>query len=164
MNSKLLAIACLCLVVLAACKPEPAETAVAAADAPPAMAETAVMSEGTPSEGAPTFDQKGFAGTFRGTLPCADCPGIDTVLSLKADGTYALTEDYQGDDMRDSELDGTWTAEHDDQHIRLDPNSKSETDRVYALVSNDEISPLAVDGKPATDGGVATLQREAAAQ
>src|SRR5690606_23661002 len=144
------------------CKPEPAETAVAA-DAPPAMAGTAVMAEGTPSEGAPTFDQKGFAVTFRGTLPCADCPGIDTVLALNAAGTYALTEDYQGDDMRDSELDGTWTAEHDDQHIRLDPKSKSDADRVYALVSNDEISPVAADGEPATDGVAATLKRDAAA-
>ncbi|MHA7816940.1 MAG: copper resistance protein NlpE N-terminal domain-containing protein [Pseudohaliea sp.] len=27
-------------------------------------------------------------GTYRGILPCADCPGIETVITLTADGTY----------------------------------------------------------------------------
>lgn len=34
--------------------------------------------------------------TFKGTLPCADCPGIDTVITLKPDGTYESSMTYQG--------------------------------------------------------------------
>lgn len=33
-------------------------------------------------------------GTYEGTLPAADCPGIKTVLTLKADSTYQFTSDY----------------------------------------------------------------------
>jgi len=33
-------------------------------------------------------------GTYRGVLPCADCPGIETVITLTADGTYLRTVRY----------------------------------------------------------------------
>ena len=33
-------------------------------------------------------------GTYRGVLPCADCPGIETVITLTADGTYLRTIRY----------------------------------------------------------------------
>lgn len=36
-----------------------------------------------------------WAGTYRGTLPCADCPGIKTEISLLADGSYRLGSFYQ---------------------------------------------------------------------
>lgn len=75
--------------VLASCGQEsgrPAEEAppqiTAAAEAP---AETPVL-----------------LGVFEGVLPCADCPGIETRLELTrkgphwGDGTYRLTETYQG--------------------------------------------------------------------
>ena len=29
-----------------------------------------------------------WAGTYSGVLPCADCPGIETVITLHSDGTY----------------------------------------------------------------------------
>ena len=34
------------------------------------------------------------AGTYEGTLPAADCPGIKTVLTINADSTYDLKQDY----------------------------------------------------------------------
>lgn len=36
--------------------------------------------------------------TFKGTLPCADCPGIDYHLNLLEDGVYFLRETYQDRD------------------------------------------------------------------
>lgn len=39
-------------------------------------------------------DLKALAGTYEGTLPAADCPGIKTVLTLNADSTYQLQQDY----------------------------------------------------------------------
>ena len=41
-----------------------------------------------------TVDLTSVAGTYEGTLPAADCPGIKTVLTLKADSTYQFTSDY----------------------------------------------------------------------
>lgn len=35
-----------------------------------------------------------YHGTYKGTLPAADCPGIVTTLSLSADGRYALHMEY----------------------------------------------------------------------
>jgi heat shock protein HslJ len=37
-----------------------------------------------------------WAGTYRGTLPCADCGGIETVLTLHGNGTYTLSRRYVG--------------------------------------------------------------------
>lgn len=33
-------------------------------------------------------------GTYHGTLPCADCEGIHTMIELNDDGTYTLTQEY----------------------------------------------------------------------
>jgi len=35
-----------------------------------------------------------WAGTYQGTLPCADCPGIHTTLTLDTNDTYTLTSSY----------------------------------------------------------------------
>lgn len=35
-----------------------------------------------------------WAGTYEGTLPCADCPGIKTAITLKEDGTYQYVAEY----------------------------------------------------------------------
>lgn len=35
-------------------------------------------------------------GTYEGTLPCADCPGIKTTIVLNQDNTYSKTAEYIG--------------------------------------------------------------------
>lgn len=37
-----------------------------------------------------------WAGTYRGVLPCADCEGIATVVTLEDDGTYQTRSEYLG--------------------------------------------------------------------
>ena len=49
------------------------------------VAECAADSEGV--------DLTAVAGTYEGTLPAADCPGIKTVLTINADSTYQLQQD-----------------------------------------------------------------------
>ena len=39
-------------------------------------------------------DRAAVAGTYEGTLPAADCPGIKTVLTINADSTYEIKQDY----------------------------------------------------------------------
>ncbi|MCI7307944.1 copper resistance protein NlpE [Alistipes senegalensis] len=43
-----------------------------------------------------------YLGTYEGTLPAADCPGIQTALTLNPDGTYELHMKYID---RDAEFD-----------------------------------------------------------
>ncbi len=142
MNQKLLTLACagLATLAIAGCKPQvpapPAEPAVEVAPAAPAAsAETARRAA---SSASPALDQKGFAGTFAG--------GTSTI-TLNADGTFGLKDGKAA-------FEGTWTAEADGARIRLDPNSKAEPDRLYAVVGQDEIRPL--------EGGNA-LQRKSSA-
>lgn len=165
MNQKLLALACLATLAVAGCKPHPpAEPAQMPADS---AAQTPAVTAAAPMADQPKpalFDAKAFAGTFSGTLPCADCPGIDTTLELKADGSYQLNEIHHGQKNDAQAFDGTWTAEANDQHVRLDPNSKREDDRLYEIVSNEEIRMLGKDGQPAADTLNHSLKRIAATQ
>lgn len=168
MNRKLLLAVMASTLAIAACKPQaPAEPATPATDtAPVAAAEpgpVAAESAGASSAAEVPFDVKGFAGTFSGTLPCADCPGIDTTVTLKPDGTYAVHEVYQGK-PGSFDSDGTWTAEENGKRVRLDPNSKSEQDRVFAVKSNDEIESLDIEGKPIATAAPHSLRREGAAK
>ncbi len=37
-----------------------------------------------------------WAGTYKGTVPCADCEGIETTISIGTDSSYTLTLNYLG--------------------------------------------------------------------
>lgn len=51
-------------------------------------------------------------GTFTGTLPCADCPGIDVRLDLWPDQVYQLRRTYRERGRVDDAI-GRWSAEPD---------------------------------------------------
>ena len=135
-----LVLALLPIALLAACN-RPADTAAvtpAATVAAPATIEapapapaTAAAPVGMSDAPAPgehtTFDAKGFAGTFGDS---------NSAVTFTADGAYSMTTESVAAKAPDT---GTWTLEPDARHIRLDPNSKAEQDRVYELVSNDEL-------------------------
>lgn len=36
-----------------------------------------------------------WMGTYKGTIPCADCPGIETTIKLYKDGTFSYKATYQ---------------------------------------------------------------------
>ncbi|MDR1758183.1 MAG: copper resistance protein NlpE [Bacteroidales bacterium] len=49
-----------------------------------------------------------WAGTYEGTLPCADCQGIETRLKLNADGSYAMLQHYidkEGDFLSEGNIE-----------------------------------------------------------
>ena len=62
--------------------------------------------------------------SFLGTLPCADCPGIDWHLDLWPDGRYALSRSYRDRDGRDDEL-GRWRFGADDSTLLLYGNREA---------------------------------------
>jgi len=81
--------ACL-LAILAACSPmiEPADNSTA--QEPPANPDPAHNSR-------ISLD---WPGVYIGTIPCADCPGIDTSITLLEDGTYQRSVQYLERDDR----------------------------------------------------------------
>ncbi len=47
-----------------------------------------------PEEAAKAEAPKKHVGEFSGKVPCADCPGIETKLTLNEDGSFLLDETY----------------------------------------------------------------------
>ena len=47
-----------------------------------------------PEEAAKAEAPKKHVGEFSGKLPCADCPGIETKMTLNEDGSFLLDETY----------------------------------------------------------------------
>ena len=72
---------------------------------------------------------KDFAGTFAGS---------GTSVQLNADGTYSMTARAESAGA-DLQTQGTWTVQSDGKELLLDSDDKSEADRVYAVVSKDEL-------------------------
>lgn len=171
MIRKSFVLACAAAFALAACNQQPAAgpgpATGAAPDGEPAGPEAAATLIPTGPAGpadAADFDPRAFAGRFSGTLPCASCPGIDTTLQLRGDGSYTLTEQYQEREDGAFTGDGTWTAEADGTRIRLDPGSKSEEDRVYAIEAGDRLVQLDAGGEPLADADHALTRTGTAAR
>ncbi|MCL1633299.1 copper resistance protein NlpE [Luteimonas sp. SX5] len=146
---------------LPGCKKEAAPEA--AAPAAPAAEAAAPADPALAAAAAPTdFDMRSFAGSFSGTLPCADCAGTDTRIALAGDGTYTIDETYQGKATAPARSDGHWTAEDNGHRLRLDPNSKSDADRLFEIVGKDEIRLMDKDGNAMQGAQNFSLKRVAA--
>ncbi len=74
---------------------------------------------------APPIDTKGrastsdtetpaWAGNYSGSLPCGDCKGILTKLTLNGDKTYILSSQYIGKEEKATVYKGTFTLDDKD--------------------------------------------------
>lgn len=86
-----------------------------------------------------------WSGTYRGVLPCADCEGIETVVTLKTDGTYATTSRYLGRDGAPIASSGNFTWSGDGSSISL-----SGEEPARYLVGESRLTRLALDGSRVT--------------
>lgn len=86
-----------------------------------------------------------WAGTYRGVLPCADCEGIKTVVTLDANGTYQTQSQYlgKGDDVSVEKGAFTWSAAGNT--IML-----GKTDPEQYFVGENRLIRLAMDGSRIT--------------
>ena len=51
-----------------------------------------------------------WQGTYKGVVPCADCEGIETIITLGSDLSYTLTLNYKGKkDAKPFEKKGSFT-------------------------------------------------------
>lgn len=60
-----------------------------------------------------------WGGTYEGTLPCADCEGIQTIITLNTDGTFSSKEEYQKEPNVIVENQGTFTWDSHGQVVTL---------------------------------------------
>ena len=54
-----------------------------------------------------------LSGTYEGTLPCADCPGLQTIITLNSDGTFHMEETYLERSDKPTITDGKWVLDKD---------------------------------------------------
>jgi copper homeostasis protein (lipoprotein) len=54
-----------------------------------------------------------LSGTFEGTLPAADGPGLQTIITLNADGTFHMKETFLEKDVAPRITDGKWVLNGD---------------------------------------------------
>jgi len=98
------------------------------------------------------------AGTWSGTLPCADCPGIDETLVLSEDGGFVLTDTYRERPDGTNTVRGHWSLETDDKRIRLSPEGEGAVDRFYGI-DGDGLRMLDTEGQPIDSPIPMRLQR-----
>lgn len=89
-----------------------------------------------------------WTGEYEGTLPCADCEGIETLVVLNDDNTYVITEHYlKGDDSMQSEETGVFEFDESDNTFTLMPSKENDQgrNRLYLLEEN-QLVALKQDG------------------
>ena len=67
-----------------------------------------------------------WAGTYKGVLPCADCTGINTTLTLNPDHTYQYSEQYQVKDAEKTESKGSFSFDSTGSIVTLDGNANQQ--------------------------------------
>lgn len=88
-----------------------------------------------------------WKGVYAGILPCADCPGIETVVDLKEDGSFFLQAIYQekSDDVFESKGFIEWNE--DVMILKIEEGSIFP---VNYLVENNALIQLDIDGNRIT--------------
>ena len=84
-----------------------------------------------------------YLGTYEGTLPGADCPGIRTTIVLAADGSYALHMEYL---ERDSAFDEKGTFKVEGNLLTLTPSDGGQVG--YYKVEENRLRHLDADRQP----------------
>lgn len=82
-------------------------------------------------------DLTAVSGTYEGTLPAADCPGIKTVLTIKADSTYLLQQDYIDKKNGHDEASGVFKVLDGKRLMLVRPSSGEQT--YYKVKDNNSI-------------------------
>ncbi|MFV0170207.1 copper resistance protein NlpE N-terminal domain-containing protein [Empedobacter falsenii] len=84
-----------------------------------------------------------WIGTYEGVLPCADCPGIKTTVTLNKDETIKIVSDYmKGNTTFEEQGQFEWTA--DNNAIFLDTKDKN---RYFYKVGENKLIVLSQEGE-----------------
>lgn len=108
-------------------------------------AQTGNAGSAAPASGDTSRNALDWAGTYRGVIPCADCEGIETIVTLKEDGSYTSSSHYLGKWGEPSAEEGRFQWDEAGGAIRL---SGGEPARYR--VGENRLIRLALDGSPIT--------------
>ena len=87
-----------------------------------------------------------WVGTYIGTVPCADCTGIYTQVTLKNDNTYSLQVKYLGKDDSTQLFEGTFQWNDVGNIIILSGLNEKSMPSSY-LVGENKLIQMGMDGK-----------------
>lgn len=86
-------------------------------------------------------------GTYKGTLPCPDCEGIETEITLNKDETYTKKTKYLGKDEKVFEELGDYTWKEDGNTLSLEG---IDSEPVQYFVSENSLTQLDQEGNKIT--------------
>lgn len=84
-----------------------------------------------------------YLGTYKGILPCADCEGIETEITLNQDETYVKKTQYLGKDDKVFEELGDFTWLEDGNRMSLEG---VDSEPMLYFVSENKLIHLDQDG------------------
>lgn len=87
-----------------------------------------------------------WAGTYYGTLPCHDCPGVETTLSLSLSGKFTLIENQVGKSKGSQMSGGVMGWNEQGSIVRL-MGLKEDSDYHQYLVQENQLIKLAGTGE-----------------
>ncbi|MBS1629036.1 MAG: META domain-containing protein [Bacteroidetes bacterium] len=90
-----------------------------------------------------------LSGVYTGTLPCADCEGIQTMIKLKKDGSYEREMDYLGKSVRPLRDSGRVQFGPQNGQIELCEKNNPASKEPFSVQGN-SLTQLNGDGKPVT--------------
>jgi NlpE N-terminal domain len=90
-----------------------------------------------------------ITGTFEGIIPCADCEGIQSDITINPDSTYILKLTYLGTDVEPYTANGNWKIDDKGRLVLLKADGKS-AEQYLKIVSQNEIKMLDGDGNEIT--------------
>lgn len=98
-----------------------------------------------------TEESMAWTGIYEGTLPCADCEGIETTIVLNDDNTYHKTETYlKGDSPDEFVEEGIYELDESQGLLALSPSeSENEVDTERSQLyqwEDDQLIALNQDG------------------
>lgn len=131
---------------LASCsKKEATETSGSTTDSATAVQPTPSdsIASATPSAVGDTSENSlDWNGTYEAVVPCADCPGIKTSLTLNDDKTFSITEEYLDRNSKNNDK-GTFSWDATGSIITL----KGKTANYKYKVGENILIQLDMDGK-----------------
>ena len=77
-----------------------------------------------------------WSGTYTGVLPCADCEGIETKISLKGNNTYQISWKYIGKNEEVYKHEGTFTWDSTGSIITLGNMDINKEPTMYKVCEN----------------------------
>ena len=116
-------------------------------DKKPEQAESLALSPSSVALGDNSQNSLDWKGVYKGTLPCGDCEGIETTITLKSEGTYTRVLKYIGKD--DGFFSDEGTFQWSDSGSKITLSGENQQSQMY-LVGENVLLHLDKDGNKIT--------------